>query len=204
VAQHVLAPLGIAHMRLGRNLYADRAPGEVKYYDSHNRTGRAISGPAIGRPAPLPYGVECIETMDANGGWIASPVMLTRFVDAFNDIRSCKLLDEPSLRTMLARPPGAPGLVNGKPGPTYYGCGWDVRPVAEPQGRYTKWHGGLLAGSSTFLLGRDDGINWAVLFNSDADPSGKEFAGMIDMPLHRTANQIKDWPDSDLYAKYSL
>jgi CubicO group peptidase (beta-lactamase class C family) len=204
VAQHVLAPLGIAHMRLGRNLYVDRAPGEVKYYDSGNRTGRAISGPAIGRQAPLPYGVECIETMDANGGWIASPIMLTRFVDAFNDIRSCKLLDEPSIRTMLGRPPGAPGLLNGKPSPTYYGCGWDVRPIAEPRGKYTKWHGGLLAGSSTFMLGREDGINWAVVFNSDADRAGKEFAGMIDMPLHRTANQTKDWPDGDLYGKYSL
>jgi CubicO group peptidase (beta-lactamase class C family) len=204
VAQHVLAPLGITHMRQGRNLYVDRAPGEVKYYDSRNRTGRAISGPAIGREVPLPYGVECIETMDANGGWIASPIMLTRFVDAFNDIRNSKLLDEASIRTMLGRPPGAPGLANGKPSPTYYGCGWDVRPIAEPQGKFTKWHGGLLAGSSTFMLGRDDGINWAVVFNRDADQSGKEYAGMIDMPLHKTANQIKDWPDGDLYGKFAL
>lgn len=204
VARHVLAPLGITRMRQGRNLYADRAPGEVKYYDGQHRTGRAISGPGVGRPAPLPYGVECIETMDANGGWIASPVMLTRFVDAFNDIRNSKLVNEPSIRAMLARPPGAPGLDNGKPGPVYYGCGWNVRPIAEPQGKYTKWHGGLLAGTSTFLLGRDDGINWAVVFNSDADRAGKEFATMIDMPLHRTADQIRDWPAGDLYANYSL
>jgi hypothetical protein len=200
----VLAPLGITRMRLGRNLLADRAPGEVKYYDSRNRTGRAISGPAIGSLAPLPYGVECLETMDANGAWIASPVMLTRFVDAFNDIRTSKLLEEASLRTMYARPAGAPGLVEGKPGPTYYGCGWNVRPIAERQGRYTRWHGGLLAGSSTFLLGRDDGVNWAVTFNSDASGDGKEFAVMIDAPLHRVANQIKDWPSGDLYATYSL
>jgi hypothetical protein len=113
-------------------------------------------------------------------------------------------LDEASIRSMLGRPPGAPGLANGKPSPTYYGCGWDVRPIAEPQGKFTKWHGGLLAGSSTFMLGRDDGINWAVVFNRDADPAGKEYAGMIDMPLHKTANQIKDWPDVDLYGKFAL
>jgi N-acyl-D-amino-acid deacylase len=46
VARQVLAPIGISHMRLGRNLLADRAPGEVKYYDGQHRTGRAISGPS--------------------------------------------------------------------------------------------------------------------------------------------------------------
>jgi CubicO group peptidase (beta-lactamase class C family) len=204
VARNVLAPLGITRMRLGRNLYADRAPGEVKYYDSQHRTGRAISGPAIGREAPLPYGVECIETMDANGGWIASPIMLTRFIDACNDIKNSRLLDEPSILTMFASPPGPPGLENGKPLAHYYGCGWDVRPSTERPGKYTRWHGGLLAGSSTFMLGRDDGINWAVTFNCDAQGAGKEFATMIDMPLHQVANRIKDWPAGDLYAKYSL
>jgi N-acyl-D-amino-acid deacylase len=47
VSQQILAPLGIRHMRLGKNLLRDRAPDEVKYYDSGKRTGRAISGPNI-------------------------------------------------------------------------------------------------------------------------------------------------------------
>jgi CubicO group peptidase (beta-lactamase class C family) len=204
VARFVLQPLGITHMRQGRNLLRDRAPGEVKYYDSMRRTGRAISGPNIGRQAPLPYGVECIETMDANGGWIASPIMLVRFADAFNDIRNSKLLDEQSIRTMLARPPGAPGLENGRPAAAYYGCGWDVRPIAERLGKYTKWHGGLLAGSSTLLVARADGINWAITFNCDADSAGKEFAATIDSLLHQPADRTKDWPDWDLYGKFAL
>jgi N-acyl-D-amino-acid deacylase len=201
VQRHVLAPLGISRMRLGRNLLADRAAGEVKYYDSRNRTGRAISGPQIGRQVPLPYGVECLETMDANGAWIASPVMLTRFIDSFNDIRAAKLLDETSVRTMYARPPGEVGLAEGRPRPTYYGFGWNVRPVGA---RFTRWHGGLLAGSSTFLLGRADGINWAVTFNKDAPGAGQEFVVMLDAPLHRVADQIKDWPTGDLYPTFSL
>jgi CubicO group peptidase (beta-lactamase class C family) len=204
VTQHVLRPIGINRMRLGRNLLSDRAPGEVKYYDSKLETGRAISGPNIGRQVPLPYGVECIETMDANGGWIASAVDLVRFVDAFNDIRNCKLLNESSIRAMFARPVGAPGLENGKPGPAYYGCGWQVRPVAEHQGRYTRWHFGMLRGSSTLFVGRDDGINWAAVFNSDADRGGTEFAGAIDGPLHAPASRTKDWPDGDLYTKIAL
>lgn len=71
VIKNVLTPLGIKGMRQGRNLSRDRVPEEVRYYDSGRRVGRAISGPDIGRQVPLPYGVEAIETMDANGGWIA-------------------------------------------------------------------------------------------------------------------------------------
>jgi N-acyl-D-amino-acid deacylase len=201
VTQHVLRPLGITRMRLGKNLLADRAPGEVHYYDSQHRTGRAISGPHIGRPVPLPYGVECIETMDANGGWIASAIELVRFADAFNDAARSPLLNESSVRTMLARPPGAPGLKQGRPAPDYYGCGWSVRPEARSD-RYTKWHGGLLAGSSTLLVARADGLNWAILFNSDAAGAGTEFGALIDGPLHQTADRITTWPAEDLYARY--
>jgi N-acyl-D-amino-acid deacylase len=203
VSHQILAPLGIHQMRPGKNLLRHRAAGEVKYYDSKKRTGRAISGPEIGKQVPLPYGVECIETMDANGGWIASAVDLVRFAVALDDPKKCPVLNETSMRAMLAPPPGPAGHEpKGKPKPVYYACGWDVRPVAGQPGRCTKWHGGLLAGSSTLLVCREDGINWAVLFNSDADKGGKEFAGMIDPLLHQPADQIKDWPESDLFPRF--
>ena len=152
---------------------------------------------------PLPYGVECIETMDANGGWIASAVDLVRFAVALDDPQKCPVLNEGSIRAMLAPPPGPVGHgPKGKPKPEYYACGWDVRPAAGRSGKYTKWHGGLLAGSSTLLVCREDGINWAVLFNSDADKEGKEFAGLIDPLLHQPADEIKDWPEIDLFSRF--
>ena len=76
VQNDVLKPLGIQRMRLGKNLLRDRAPGEVRYYDARKRTAPAISGPNLDQPVPLPYGGEAIETMDANGGWIASAIDL--------------------------------------------------------------------------------------------------------------------------------
>ncbi|MBN2580047.1 MAG: beta-lactamase family protein [Pirellulales bacterium] len=192
VSERILAPLGIGDMRLGKNLLADRAPGEVKYYDSRQRTGRAISGPGIGQPAPLPYGVECIETMDANGGWIASAVDLVRFAAALENPRKCPILKEESIRFMLAPPPGPVGHdPTGRPKSTYYACGWNVRPAAGQPGKCTKWHFGLLAGSSTMLVCRADGFTWAVLFNSDADKNGREFAGLIDPLLHQVTDKIK-------------
>jgi N-acyl-D-amino-acid deacylase len=201
VRQKILLPLGIRDMQLGRNLLADHAPGEVQYYDSRHRTGRAISGPRIGQPSPLPYGVECVETMDANGGWIASAVDLLRFAVALDDPKRCPILSESSIQTMLAPPPGPVGHgPKGRPKTSYYACGWDVRPAGA--GKYTKWHTGLLAGSSTLLVCRDDGINWAVLFNGDAGKDGKEFAGLIDPLLHKPASEIKDWPEIDLFQRF--
>jgi CubicO group peptidase (beta-lactamase class C family) len=201
--QEILAPLGIHAMQLGTNLLKDRAAGEVKYYDSSHRTGRAISGPKIGEEAPLPYGVECIETMDANGGWIASAVDLVRFAVALDDPKRCPILSDESIQPMLAPPPGLVGHgPKGRPKPEYYACGWDVRPAVGQPGKYTKWHGGMLAGSSTLLVCRDDGINWAVLFNSDAGKDGKEYAGLIDPLLHKPASEIKDWPDADLFSRF--
>ncbi len=202
VRERILAPVGIRGMQLGKNLLKDRAAGEVKYYDSRGRTGRAISGPKIGELVPLPYGVECIETMDANGGWIASAVELLRFAVALDDPKRCRILSEASIREMLAPPPGAVGHgPQGRPKETYYGCGWEVRPAGQAD-KYTKWHTGMLSGSSTLLVCRDDGIDWAVLFNRDAGKDGKEYAGLIDPLLHRPANQIKDWPEVDLFSRF--
>ena len=129
VSERILAPLGIRDMRLGKNLFKDRARGEVRYYDSRRRTGRAICGPRLGEQAPLPYGVECIESMDANGGWIASVVDLMRFAAALDDPKKCPILKEESILSMLAPPPGPVGHgPAGRPKPVYYACGWEVRP----------------------------------------------------------------------------
>ena len=203
VSRQILTPLGILRMRQGKNLLRDRAPGEVRYYDSKKRIGRAISGPIIGEQVPLPYGVECIETMDANGGWIASAVDLLRFAVALDDPKHSPILNEDSILAMLTPPPGAVGhgpIGNAKP--VYYGCGWEVRPASALSCKYTKWHTGMLAGSSTLLVCRQDRINWAVLFNSDADSKGKEFEGLIDPLLHQPADEIKDWPEIDLFPKF--
>jgi CubicO group peptidase (beta-lactamase class C family) len=54
IKRHILTPLGVAHMRLGRNLLRDRAPDEVKYYDGKHETGRAISRLYIDRQVPMP------------------------------------------------------------------------------------------------------------------------------------------------------
>jgi N-acyl-D-amino-acid deacylase len=45
------------------------------------------------------------------------------------------------------------------------------------------------------LVRRFDGLNWAVLFNSDEAPNGKRFATLIDPLVHQAANEVKTWPE---------
>ena len=100
---------------------------------------------------------------------------------------------------MLAPPPGSVGHgPKGRPKSTYYACGWNVRPACAARQVHQVAHR-FAAGSSTLLVCRDDRINWAVLFNSDAGKDGKQFAGLIDPLLHKPANEIKDWPEIDLF-----
>ena len=64
------------------------------------------------------------------------------------------------------------------------------------------WHTGLIAGTSTLLVRRWDGFDWAVLFNIDAQPDGKQPAGEIDSLMHQAVDRVKKWPDSDLFSTY--
>ena len=73
-----------------------------------------------------------------------------------------------------------------------------MRPVGNA-GRANMWHGGLIAGTSTLLVRRHDGLNWAVLFNTDRNSEDKVLSGLIDSLIHQAADAVKDWPNRDLF-----
>ncbi len=194
VRKEVLAPLGIQDMRVGATLLQKRAPHEVKYHVGKDEVGPAVMGPNFGEMVPEPYGAWCLESMDSHGGWIASASDLVRFASAFVDPRRCKILSAKSITIMLARPPGEAGFnKKGKPRAAYYGCGWDVRPIGNT-GRCNFWHGGLLDGTSTLLVNRNDGLTWAVLFNSSKATNKETPAGAIDSLMHAAADAVSIWP----------
>jgi N-acyl-D-amino-acid deacylase len=194
VRREVLAPLGIRHMRLGRTVREGQAAGEVVYYDEKDRKGPAVVGSLFGEQVPLPYGAWCLEAMDAHGGWIASAVDLVRFASAFDDPATCKLLRPETIRAMLARPPGKPGLEkDGKPRAVYYACGWQVRQL-DGDRRCNIWHNGALDGTASILIRRADGVCLAVLFNARNGAGGEYLASAIEGPLHKAIDAVKAWP----------
>lgn len=198
VRQEVLAPLGIRRMQLGKTLQTQRVAGEVAYYANKDRTAPAAVG-LIGERVPSPYGAWSLEAMDSHGGWLASAVDLVRFAAAFDVPAACKILRPESIATMFARPEGAAGHdAGGTPKAAYYGCGWSVRPIGR-QGRANTWHTGSLDGTSTLLVRRHDGKNWAVLFNTRNGPDGKRLSGKIDGSIHRAAELVRSWPNADQF-----
>lgn len=202
VKKEVLGPLGITKARLGRALFENRTEGEVQYYDAEKRMGRCLYPPRLGQQVPLQYGAENLEAFEAHGGWIASAVELARFAAAFDDPQGSRLLGAKAIAEMWARPEGAAGREpNGELKPTFYGCGWSVRPVG-PKGRFNTWHTGFIAGTESLLVRRWDGLNWAVLFNTHHNPDGKSLAGLIDPRVHEAADAVKAWPDTDQFGEF--
>lgn len=190
----VLAPLGIDRMVLGRTLPDDRQTDEVVYYDS-GPARPAVLGKQIGEPVPQPDGAWCLETMDAHGGWIATAEDLVKFSMAFTGHRRNPIGSENVVDRMFARPNGKLGLDDkGRPKDFYYGLGWLVRPVAGSAEWFNAWHNGSLPGTSTLMVRRNDGVCWAVLFNTRETPEKKAPSQLIDPLLHEVANRVAGWP----------
>jgi N-acyl-D-amino-acid deacylase len=202
VRDEVLSSLGISRMQIGGTRLDQRAEGEVRYYTRDNARGPAVVGPDVGKMVPVQYGGWCLEAMDAHGGWIGSAVDLVRFASALDETARVRILSKESVARMFAPPPPPVSRdANGNLAPSYYACGWSVRPISGSVGANT-WHNGLLAGTSTLLVRRFDGFTWAVLFNTDQSRRGEAPAGLIDGPMHEAVSSVRRWPDHDLFPKY--
>jgi len=201
VQEHILAPLDVRRMQIGHTLVDQRAPGEVTYYADADSAGPNVFG-TNGEEAPGPYGAWHLEAMDSHGAWIGSAVEVARFLAAFDDPELCPLLRPASIKTMLARPDGAAGYEDdGSPKPTYYGCGWFVRPV-EGDDTVNYWHTGSLPGTATLAVRRHDGMCWVVMFNQRSSEGASHFGRAMDPLLHEATGRVKQWPRGDLFEEY--
>jgi N-acyl-D-amino-acid deacylase len=190
VRRHVLAKAGVTRMRIGRSLRARRANGEVTYHTRNKHTMPSVFPPNVGKRVPAQYGGMHVEAMDAHGGWIASAIDLVRFAREFDSPKTCPFLSPGAISATFARPD------DGKKA-AYYAFGWSVRPIGR-NGKANTWHAGGFAGSSTLLVRRHDGLDWAVLFNMARTAKGKYLASAIDPLVHRAADAVKVWPETDL------
>lgn len=190
VREAVLAPAGVTRMRLGRSLLADRAPGEVRYYDAATVNSVFPGGGAV----PLPYGGFNIEAMDAHGGWIASAVDLLRFETAVDLLPSRPdVLTPASIGLMTARP--APPLWDGSP--VHYGLGWMVHLVEG-----NRWHGGSLPGTATIMVRTGTNIAWVALFNAHPMKPNTTIEAELDDAMWEAVNGVTAWPAHDLFASF--
>lgn len=167
VTEHVLRPLGITTMRLGRSLPEDRLDDEVVYYAADVGPRQAIMDPD--RELPRPY-TFARHISDAGGGWVASAVDLVRFADAFNPDAKTTVLSRETIELMFVPPPGALGhRVDGTVKEYSYAMGWEIRPFGWNRINDVALvsHDGRIPGTSAIIVRRADGVNWAVVFNRD-------------------------------------
>lgn len=190
VTESVLRPMGITRMRLGRSLLADRAAGEVRYYDGGGTTSSVFPS---GGSVPWAYGGFHLEAMDAHGGWIASAVDLARFITSVDGLATRPdLLRPASIDLMTARP-----TMVWDGSAFHYGAGWLVRPQ---QGNW--WHNGSLPGTSALIVRTGTGLAWAVLFNARSMVSGSTFEQEVDPAVWEAVAQVSTWPTHDLFSQY--
>lgn len=208
VEELVLKPCGMKNTRLGKTRLEDRLDGEVRYHmqtaEYHSpfwsvpEKARVGTKPIVHPPVEDPYGRWDLEVMDAHGGWVSTAPDLLRLVSAM-DAKKDSLLSEASLEAMVAKPK----FDSPNDDAVWYGAGWQVRSKKTESdsvlGSHNIWHNGALAGTSTLLVKRYDGMSWAVLFNTDRSTNGDRLASLIDSQMHYAVGLIKEWPDHDLF-----
>ncbi len=173
VLSHILEPTGITTMQLGSTKSTDRLAGEVHYYATETST-QSIFGEE-GEQAPWPYGGFSLETMDANGGWVASAKDLALFASALEGDGGKSLLEPETLALILS------------PSETY-SYGWKVRPAGKG---LNWWATGSMPGTTAILYCRSDGLIWAALFNANPDHSSDIFLVEVITEIGKAALMAK-------------
>ncbi|QDU54568.1 serine hydrolase domain-containing protein [Aeoliella mucimassa] len=185
VKQRVLAQQGISTMAIGSTL--TRGEHETRYHTNDGRKGPGVVEGVVGQRVPVQYGAWCLENMDAHGGWIATAADLVAFADGYNDNSRYDFLTDDLLAEVVSPCPADEGKNS------YYGLGWLVVHVGDKQ-HYNMWHNGSLPGTSTILVRRHDGFNWAVLFNTRDIEGGGAPSGKVDPLMHEAVNKVQQWP----------
>jgi CubicO group peptidase (beta-lactamase class C family) len=191
----VFTPLGISRIVQGASEFEYRKPGEVPYFVTDPSLSANMRHAGAPVNAMVPYGNFNIENMDSHGAFLASAVDLVRFTTAFDATGLYPVLTKSTIDKIFAVP-----SVGVSPDGSWYGCGWLVRPAGSG---LNTWHNGSLPGTSTLMVRRSDGLDWAVLFDQRDDPSGLDY-GDIDPALHTAADAVTHWPKGDLFPNYGL
>lgn len=150
IQDNVLHQSNCADFHLGRNYYADRYPGEVRYYvqpddkpvQEFNNSGRMV---------PRCYGGNNIEGLSGAGAWIASTPELARFVASIDG--------KPEVPDILGWESIA--AMTEYFDKDTYSLGWND---TKPTGEWTRT--GTFAGTSALIKYFPDGECWIFITNT--------------------------------------
>lgn len=181
VRKNILLPAGCFDMHLGKNLYEDKLPNEVKYYEVSN----AEQIPACdgsGKLVARSNGGNNVEELYGAGGWVASPSELLRFLAAIDgDSGIPDILQVSSVEYMTQYVPNSLPI------------GW-----METTSRGEWIRTGTLAGTSALMKKQHDGYSWVFLTNTSSW-KGSHFPPYINSTIERAMASVDEWPERDLF-----
>jgi CubicO group peptidase (beta-lactamase class C family) len=184
VVMNILKPLGINDMHIGRSLYHEKFPNEVRYYEPPG-SSMCYAFDGSGRMVPKSYGGNNIEVLGAAGGWVASAPELAKFISAIDGFdRLPDLLSDSTIEAMTNPKIAGKGLF-----------GWRG---TDRHG--TWWRTGTISGSLAFIIRMENGLNWVVLLNT----SGYErqrLHNKISRTIFAASYRVKEWPEYNLFAE---
>ncbi len=182
VRQTILYPLGIHDMRIGANLEEDSFKNEVKYYEQYNAI-RVKSIYDNEETVLKSYGGNDIRTLGAAGGWVASSAELLKLITAIDG--------KPGVPDILS--PGSIELMTNAGPSGGHTIGWAG---ADRRGNW--WRTGSFAGTTAFVMRQNNGLSYAVLFNSSTY-RGSSLSGEIIREMRTGLSKVRQWPEHDLF-----
>ena len=163
VQSAVFAPAGISRAILGQSLEANRAPGEVTYYDYPEAPLAYSVFPPTTALVPAPYGGFYLEAADSCGAWVMNTIDYVRLWAAIDGTRPSGPLSSSSVAALIARPtqPPSANLTD------YYAMGLEAYPAYDDTlTGATFWHNGGIPGTSTYEYHLFTGWTFALFFNT--------------------------------------
>jgi CubicO group peptidase (beta-lactamase class C family) len=183
VKKSIFEPLNISDAHIANNWDSLRFKNEVRYYEVP-QADSVVAFDGSKPKVPRARGGNDVHVLGAAGGWVISPLSLTRFALAidgkksFPDILSAKSIE--SMRNTF----------NGR----YHPLGW--RWVRNDG---TLWRSGSMAGTSALVVCRPDGYTFTFVANY-SPWKGARFPYIVDRYLKRIFDRyIKPLPQKDLF-----
>lgn len=176
--KNILYPSGCYDMHLARNLYQDKYPNEVRYYEPHDATPIASYDKNSSDTLYRRYGGNNIEGLYGAGGWVSSASEFVMFVSHIDgDETIPDILSPESIRKMITCEGGELPI------------GWSRAGVNSEWKRT-----GTLAGSSAIVKRQKDGTIWMFVTNTSSW-KGNKFPGYIETMVRRGSTGI-EFPES--------
>jgi len=179
-------------MELGRTNPEERLPDEVVAWDDpHSIPMYSVYEDDL-TAVPFSYGGLSMEAIDAFGGWLASTIDLTRFLNAVAGSSGPQLLAPATVETMLSKP----DLARYRTADHYYAMGWLV------ENGIVMNHNGALTWGTASTIGRlPDGLTYALCFNRLG--YDRTFANGLMSDSVNAIRNVTAWPATDLYPQYA-